>query len=55
MSPLQTFLNFEMKRVMANTRRAHPDADEKAVKLHIVHLLQKLKLAEVQEEDRRTG
>ncbi len=53
MSPLQTFLNFEMKRVMANAKRAFPDADAKAVKLHIVHLLQKLELAEVQPEDIR--
>lgn len=56
MSPLQTFLHFELKRVMANTKRAHPRADEKAVKLHIVHLLQGLVLAEVQPEDeRKTG
>lgn len=53
MSPLQTFLRFEMKRVMANAKRAFPDADEKAVKLHIVHLLQGLVLAEVQPEDER--
>lgn len=58
MSPLATFLNFEMKRVMANAKRAFPDADEKAVKLHIVHMLPGLVLAEIQPEDeqrRRRG
>lgn len=56
MSPLATFIRFELKRVLANVSRAHPDADEKAVKLHIVHLLQGLVLAEVQPEDeRKTG
>ena len=55
MSPLATFLQFELKRVMSNTAIVFPNADEKAVKLHIVHLLQNLVLAEVQPEDERKG
>lgn len=56
MSPLATFLRFELKRVMANVSRAHPDADELAVRLMIIQQLSQLKLAEVQPEDeRKTG
>lgn len=53
MSPLQTSIRFELKRLLANVRRAFPEADEKAVKLSIDHQLATLKLAEVQPEDER--
>ena len=56
MSPLSTFIRFELKRVMANVSRAHPDADDLAVRLMIIDQLKELKLAEVQPEDeRKTG
>lgn len=56
MSPLATFIRFELKRVLANVSRAHPDADELAVRLMIIRQLSQLKLAEVQPEDeRKTG
>jgi len=51
MSPLQTFIRYELKRLMANVCRAFPEADEKAVRLSIAHQLSSLKLAEVQPED----
>ncbi len=51
MSPLATFINFELKRVLSNIARAHPDADELAVKLMITQQLTKLVLAEIQPED----
>lgn len=53
MSPLATFIQFELKRVMSNISRAHPEADELAVKLMITQQLTKLKLAEIQPEDER--
>ena len=53
MSPLATFIRFELKRVLANVSRAHPDADELAVRLMIIQQLSQLKLAEVQPEDER--
>lgn len=53
MSPLATFINFELKRVMSNIARFNPDADELAVKLMITQQLTKLKLAEIQPEDER--
>ncbi len=53
MSPLATFIHFELKRVMSNVCRAHPEADELAVKLIITQQLTKLKLAEIQPEDER--
>lgn len=53
MSPLATFIRYELKRVMANVKRAHPDADELAVKLMITQQLTKLVLAEIQPEDER--
>lgn len=52
-SPLQTFIRYELKRVLANVCRAFPEADELAVKLIIAQHLSSLKLAEVQEEDVR--
>jgi hypothetical protein len=51
MSPLATFINFELKRVMSNIERFNPGADELAVKLMIIQQLSKLKLAEIQPED----
>lgn len=58
MSPLATFIHFELKRVMANICRAfphdppdNPKPDELAVKLMITQQLTKLKLAEIQPED----
>ena len=51
MSPLATFINYELKRVLSNVCRAHPEADELAVKLMITQQLTKLKLAEIQPED----
>ena len=53
MSPLATFIRYELKRVMSNISRAHPDADDLAVRLTIIDQLKDLKLAEVQPEDER--
>lgn len=53
MSPLKTFITFELKRLMANVSRAHPEADELAVKLMVVDVIKSLRLAEVQPEDER--
>lgn len=56
MSPLATFIRYELKRVMSNITRAHPEADDLAVRLMIIQQLSQLKLAEIQPEDeRKTG
>lgn len=60
MTPLQHFIRYEMKRVMANICRFYeaegkPLPDDLAVRLTIIDPMKELKLAEVQEEDRRTG
>lgn len=61
MTPLQLFIRYEMKRVMANICRFYeaerkPLPDELAVRLTIIDQMKELKLAEVQPEDeRKTG
>lgn len=56
MSPLQTFIRYEAKRVMANVARAFPEADRLAVVLTIIDQVKQMELAEVQPEDeRKTG
>lgn len=58
MTPLSTFIRYELKRVLSNICRMHAaenrePPDELAVKLLIIDQLKSLKLAEVQEEDVR--
>ena len=59
MSPLQTFVRYELKRLMANVCRMYPEnerPDRLAVVLTVINQIKQMELAEVQPEDeRKTG